>query len=43
VLLKAADRELGLIAAFGACLKDDRQEGKVRHELDELLTHGPQE
>jgi len=38
VLLKAADRELGLIAALGACLKDDRQEGKVRHELDELLT-----
>jgi hypothetical protein len=38
VLLKAADRELGLIAALAACLKDDRQEGKVRHELDELLT-----
>jgi len=38
VLLKAADRELGLITALAACLKDDRQEGKVRHELDELLT-----
>ena len=38
VLLKAADRGLGLVAALGACLKDDRQEGKVRHELDELLT-----
>src|SRR6266700_5295455 len=38
VLLKAADRELGLIAALASCLKDDRQEGKVRHELDELLT-----
>jgi Transposase DDE domain group 1 len=38
VLLKAADRELGLIAALAACLKDDRQEDKVRHELDELLT-----
>ena len=38
VLLKAADRELGLIAALAAGLKDDRQEGKVRHELDELLT-----
>ena len=38
VLLKAADRELGLIAALAACLQDDRQEGKVRHELDELLT-----
>jgi Transposase DDE domain group 1 len=23
---------------LAACLKDDRQEGKVRHELDELLT-----
>ena len=38
VLLKAADRKLGLTAALAACLKDDRQEGKVRHELDELLT-----
>ena len=38
VLLKAADRELGLTAALAACLKDERQEGKIRHELDELLT-----
>src|SRR5262252_3713465 len=38
VLLKAADRELGLIAELASCLKDDRQEAKVRHELDELLT-----
>ena len=38
VLLKAADRELGLITALAACLKDDRQEGKVRHEIEELLT-----
>jgi hypothetical protein len=38
VLLKAADRELGLITALAAGLKDDRQEGKVRHEFDELLT-----
>ena len=38
VLLKAADRALGLTAALTACLKDDRQEGKVRHEIDELLT-----
>jgi Transposase DDE domain group 1 len=38
VLLKAADRVLGLTVALAACLKDDRQEGKVRHELDELLT-----
>jgi hypothetical protein len=38
VLLKAADRGLGLTAALAAGLKDDRQEGKVRHELAELLT-----
>src|SRR5436309_25881 len=38
VLLKAADRELGLTGALAACLKDDRQEAKVRHELAELLT-----
>ncbi len=38
VLLKAADRGLGLTAALATCLKDDRQEGKVRHELEELLT-----
>jgi hypothetical protein len=38
VLLKAADRGLGLITALAACLKDDRQETKVRHEIDELLT-----
>jgi len=38
VLLKAADRELGLITALAACLKDDRQEAKIRHEIDELLT-----
>lgn len=38
VLLKAADRRLGLTAALAACLKDKRQVGKVQHELDELLT-----
>jgi Transposase DDE domain group 1 len=38
VLLEGADRRLGLTAALAACLKDDRQEAKVRHELDELLT-----
>jgi len=38
VLLKAADQELGLIAALADCLQDDRQAGKVRHELDALLT-----
>ena len=38
VLLKAADRRLGLTAALAACLHDQRQSGKVRHELHELLT-----
>ena len=38
VLLKAADQRLDLTEALAACLNDDRQEGKVRHELDELLT-----
>jgi hypothetical protein len=38
VLLRAADRQLGLTEALAACLKEERQVGKVRHELDELLT-----
>jgi len=38
ILLKAADRRLGLTAALTACLEDERQPGKVRHELSELLT-----
>ena len=38
ILLKAADRHLGLTAALAACLEDERQPGKVRHELQELLT-----
>ena len=38
ILLKAADRRLGLTRALAACLEDDRQAGKVRHELRELLT-----
>src|SRR5207237_8161597 len=37
VLLKAADRGLGLTAALATCLQDDRQEGKVRLELEEPL------
>jgi len=37
VLLKAADRDLGLITALAACLKDDHQASKVRHEIDELV------
>jgi hypothetical protein len=38
ILLKAADKRLGLTAALAACLEDGRQGGKVRHELNELLT-----
>jgi hypothetical protein len=38
ILLKAADKRLGLTAALAACLEDGRQSGKVRHELNELLT-----
>ena len=38
MLLKAADRGLGLTAALATCMQDDRQEGKVRHALEELLT-----
>src|ERR1700738_1512185 len=38
ILLKAADQRLGLTAALAACLEDERQPGKVRHELNELLT-----
>src|SRR5881628_3611939 len=37
VLLKAADRRLGLIPRLAAALVDDRQFGKVRHGLADLL------
>lgn len=37
VLLKAADRRLGLIAALTGSLRDLRQPGKVVHGLEELL------
>jgi len=37
VLLKAADAGLHLTARLAACLPDDRQAGKIRHELLELL------
>jgi Transposase DDE domain group 1 len=37
ILLKAADRRLGLTEALAACLEDERQSGKVQHEVDELL------
>jgi hypothetical protein len=38
ILLKAAERRLGLTSALAACLRDDRESGKVRHELSELIT-----
>jgi hypothetical protein len=38
VLLKAAEQRLGLTSALSACLRDDRQPGKVDHELGELIT-----
>ena len=38
ILLKAAERRLGLTAALAAGLRDDRQHGKVQHELSELIT-----
>lgn len=37
VLLKAADARYGLIDGFARCLVDDRQSGKVRHTLGDLL------
>jgi hypothetical protein len=38
ILLKAAERRLGLTSALVGCLRDDRQPGKVQHELSELIT-----
>lgn len=37
VLLKAAERRYGLIDGFARCLVDDRQAGKVRHTLEDLV------
>jgi len=37
ILLKAADARYGLIAGLARCLVDDRQPGKVRHALEDLL------
>jgi hypothetical protein len=38
ILLGAADRRLGLTAGLVQALEDDRQSGKIQHELSELLT-----
>src|SRR6266571_1639728 len=37
ILLKAAEARYGLIDGFARCLVDDRQSGKVRHTLEDLL------
>ena len=37
ILLKAADRRIQLTEALADCLKDERQPGKVDHEMEELL------
>jgi hypothetical protein len=37
LLLKAADRSYGLLDELSACLRDQRQAGKVDHSLRELL------
>jgi hypothetical protein len=37
VLLKAADGQLGLLNRLMTCLKDGRQPGKIRHEIDALV------
>src|SRR6202049_3262194 len=37
LLLKAADRHYDLVAGLAACLRDERQAGKVEHSLRELV------
>ena len=37
ILLRAADRRLGLLKNLSGRLRDDRQPGKIEHELFELL------
>ena len=37
ILLKAAEKRYGLIDGFARCLVDDRQPGKIRHTLEDLL------
>ena len=38
LLLKAADRRLGLIDRLSGCLPDERKSGKVKHELADLVS-----
>jgi hypothetical protein len=37
ILLKAADRRLGLIERMAACMPDARQVGKVEHTIEEMI------
>lgn len=37
LLLKAIDERLGLSAKLASCLRDARESGKVRHEIEELF------
>ena len=37
ILLKAADRRYGLTERMAACLQDERQPGKIDHQITELL------
>ena len=37
ILLKAADRRLGLVAALAGCLRDRRDPAKVQHGLEDLF------
>ncbi len=37
LLLKACDQRLGLSQAIASCIEDERQSGKVRHSLVEIL------
>ena len=37
LLLKAVDQKLQLTSALAACLVDQRQAGKVRHTIEDLL------
>ena len=38
LLLRAADRRLGLIDTLSRCLPDERETGKVQHELTDLVS-----
>lgn len=38
VLLKACDKKLKLSTALASCLSDDRQQSKVSHSREELLS-----